>query len=986
MSASPASSGPRITRSWLGSCWPSPSICTATSKPLVERVAEAGLHRAADPEIEGEDEEPGPGGLGDRPGPVVGAVVHDDDLEARIRCSDLLDHSPDRGGLVERRDDRDPPSSAASGRPQSRREHCMEVGCGARLLQLKLHNFPPKRAYLPRLRLSLPVHGRRRRALVSSARRASRRRGIRGHVPDPPAVGRGRRAEHPGRPHRDGRATAPSSTSTAGGGSGRPFASGSVSCAISSAREVATTSSIRARRRSSPCSAPGLARRRGRYRLLVDWIEVWTLAYWRSYLGGLKGTIAWAIQRLATRVGERAFCFSRLHERRLRDEGFRGPVDVIGVYTGPLDRPEPEPAEPLVVFAGRHIPEKGVLALPPALARARETVPELRAEILGDGPLRAEVERLVGGSRAERRRRGAGLRRRRSMFATRSAAACASRFRPRARATASSWSRRRPRESRASSWRARTTPRWSSSRTASTASSPARPSRTSWRRRSSACTRPGLPCAPRPPTGSRENARTALAGELARDGDATPTDGAEVHVAYNLLHLVPGETGGAEVYARRLLPALREAGSRPRDDAVPRRGRRRARTGAKASTSSRFGSIPGAESAACSRSRRSCHAPFEPRRRICCTTSSTRRRVLPQIPQVTTIHDVDLQAPSRERVAGARRRGRRPARGAPLDSDPDRIGGVEERHRPLPRRSCRADRRRAERARASRRTPSAPPPAEVRRSFGIGDSPLVLSVLAKRPHKNAARLIEAFAQVPEGVLVIPGYPTGYERRARRTDRGARARRPRAAPGLGRRRNARRALPGSRLLRLSVARGGLRPPGARGDAPRRARGVLERHVASRGRRRRGAPLRPARRRGDRRLRSADPRGPASSRSVSAPPASSGRSGSAGRRPPSRTLACYRKALGAMSRFGIDARAAAEEPAGRGRVGARAPPRARRTRRRPRLRAVRADCMGRGCWTSASAGGSIERAGSDLAPASRPRGIRRLTTPSSRRTAI
>jgi glycosyltransferase involved in cell wall biosynthesis len=141
--------------------------------------------------------------------------------------------------------------------------------------------------------------------------------------------------------------------------------------------------------------AAGLARRRGRYRLLVDWIEVWTLTYWRSYLGGVKGTIAWAIQRLATRVGERAFCFSRLHERRLRGEGFRGPVDVIGVYTGTLERPEPETAEPVVVFAGRHIPEKGVLALPAALALARETVPELRAEILGDGPLRAEVERLV---------------------------------------------------------------------------------------------------------------------------------------------------------------------------------------------------------------------------------------------------------------------------------------------------------------------------------------------------------------------------------------------------------------------------------------------------------------------------------------------------------------------------------------------------------------------------------------------------------------
>lgn len=141
--------------------------------------------------------------------------------------------------------------------------------------------------------------------------------------------------------------------------------------------------------------AAGLARRRGRYRLFVDWIEVWTLGYWRDYLGRLKGTVAWIVQRLATRFGEHAFCFSRMHERRLRAEGFRGQIDVVGVYAGPLDRPDPQPAEQIVVFVGRHIPEKGVLAVPAALASARETLPELRAEVLGDGPLRGEVQRSV---------------------------------------------------------------------------------------------------------------------------------------------------------------------------------------------------------------------------------------------------------------------------------------------------------------------------------------------------------------------------------------------------------------------------------------------------------------------------------------------------------------------------------------------------------------------------------------------------------------
>jgi glycosyltransferase involved in cell wall biosynthesis len=52
-------------------------------------------------------------------------------------------------------------------------------------------------------------------------------------------------------------------------------------------------------------------------------------------------------------------------------------------------------AEPVVVFAGRHIPEKQVPGLVPALALARASAPELRAEIYGDGPEREQVLSLV---------------------------------------------------------------------------------------------------------------------------------------------------------------------------------------------------------------------------------------------------------------------------------------------------------------------------------------------------------------------------------------------------------------------------------------------------------------------------------------------------------------------------------------------------------------------------------------------------------------
>jgi glycosyltransferase involved in cell wall biosynthesis len=137
--------------------------------------------------------------------------------------------------------------------------------------------------------------------------------------------------------------------------------------------------------------AAGGARRRGRYRLVVDWHEVWTRDYWRDYLG-LFGSAGWRIQRACLRIPQRAFCFSRLHERRLHGEGLSGALTRLeGQYAGQSAPETPAGARPVVVFAGRHIPEKRVPALVPAFASARQKIPELRAEIYGDGPEHAQV-------------------------------------------------------------------------------------------------------------------------------------------------------------------------------------------------------------------------------------------------------------------------------------------------------------------------------------------------------------------------------------------------------------------------------------------------------------------------------------------------------------------------------------------------------------------------------------------------------------------
>ena len=132
---------------------------------------------------------------------------------------------------------------------------------------------------------------------------------------------------------------------------------------------------------------------RSRARLIVDWHEIWSLSYWRTYLGRFGGRIAYWIQAICLRLPDRSFTFSRLAEARAREHGHRAPIrQLTGEYAGDdeerralLSSGEAD-GPPTVVAAGRQIPEKRVPDIPPAIAEAARELPELRCVILGDGP------------------------------------------------------------------------------------------------------------------------------------------------------------------------------------------------------------------------------------------------------------------------------------------------------------------------------------------------------------------------------------------------------------------------------------------------------------------------------------------------------------------------------------------------------------------------------------------------------------------------
>jgi glycosyltransferase involved in cell wall biosynthesis len=241
------------------------------------------------------------------------------------------------------------------------------------------------------------------------------------------------------------------------------------------------------------------------------------------------------------------------------------------------------------------------------------------------------------------------------------------------------------------------------------------------------------------------------------------------HIGLNLIFLVPGETGGMEVVARELVPALLE----------------------QAPPGMRFTAFVNREAAAAGGGPwgellPAVTVPVNARERVQWVLGE--QALLPVLAaragvelvhslastaplwgrfrRVVTVHDLiyarfpDTHAGLRDKgmrvlVPGAVRRSHRVMADSRstrddlvelLGVDPARIDVV-----PLGLGSV-------------QREPPAPE-QEVRARFELGERRVVLSLSAKRPHKNLLALIGALARIPAAerpVLVIPGYTTAYE--------------------------------------------------------------------------------------------------------------------------------------------------------------------------------------------------------------------------------
>src|SRR3954469_5908538 len=235
-----------------------------------------------------------------------------------------------------------------------------------------------------------------------------------------------------------------------------------------------------------------------------------------------------------------------------------------------------------------------------------------------------------------------------------------------------------------------------------------------------------------------------------------------MHVGVNLIFLIPGETGGMEIAARAIVPALRDAAPSVRFTAFVNEEAAAEDFGVPSAVvpvraSSRVQWVRGEQQLLPGLARRvGCDVVHS-----LASTAPARGRFA----RVATIHDLNyLMVPDAHfglRAAGMRvliPLAARSSHRVIADSSSTRDDLVARLRVPpgkvdvIP-------------LGLGRPTSSAASPEELRERFSLGDRPLLLSLSAKRPHKNLRGLLDALGLIPperRPVLVLPGYPTPHE--------------------------------------------------------------------------------------------------------------------------------------------------------------------------------------------------------------------------------
>lgn len=141
-----------------------------------------------------------------------------------------------------------------------------------------------------------------------------------------------------------------------------------------------------------PCFSSKLRSKFSDSKFFITWHEVWG-DYWFKYLGK-KGLFGWSVEKLTSKLTDNNIAVSESTRRDLEEMGVKSEVIPNGIDFEWIQGVE-EGEKSDLVFAGRLIKEKNVNLLLKSIGLLKEEVPDVRCVVVGDGPERERLERLV---------------------------------------------------------------------------------------------------------------------------------------------------------------------------------------------------------------------------------------------------------------------------------------------------------------------------------------------------------------------------------------------------------------------------------------------------------------------------------------------------------------------------------------------------------------------------------------------------------------
>ncbi|MEO3784321.1 glycosyltransferase family 4 protein [Actinocorallia sp. B10E7] len=125
--------------------------------------------------------------------------------------------------------------------------------------------------------------------------------------------------------------------------------------------------------------------------LIATWHEVWGPEYWRDYMGGMSGRLAWWIERVSMRVPDHIIAASEQTADRIRElVGDRTPVTVApnGIDLTEVEAAAAAPERCDLVVVSRLMQHKRLDMLLEAVALLHAQGHPVTCRIIGDGPER----------------------------------------------------------------------------------------------------------------------------------------------------------------------------------------------------------------------------------------------------------------------------------------------------------------------------------------------------------------------------------------------------------------------------------------------------------------------------------------------------------------------------------------------------------------------------------------------------------------------